>query len=110
MIESWLIKAIAPLCGTDQYFCAFSDGNPTEKVEFRYVEESIIEDLWDDYSYLLHLEDEEYESDEEEAEVYDQAYEDWRCDSSITAEPMSYEEIITDWDSDIEIVYDERKS
>ena len=28
MIKTWLITASAPICGTDTYYCAYSEVNP----------------------------------------------------------------------------------
>ena len=114
MIKSWLITASAPICGTDTYYCAFSDGDPLDKESFPYDE--ITEELWDNYSYLLHLEDEEYESEEEREEAYDQAREDWNCDCNFSSEEMSLEDL-QDYipggpnskDSLPDIIYDERQ-
>lgn len=105
MIKPWLICASAPICGTDTYYCAYSDGDPLDSDSFPYDE--ITNDLWDNYSYTLHLEDEEYDSQEEEDEVYSQAYEDWITDCSFTSELMDLE---VDNPEDYEIVYDERDS
>ena len=102
-IKPWLIEASAPICGTDTYYCAYSDGNPLEKDDFPYDE--IIEELWDNYSHLLHLDDEEYETQEEEEEAYEQAREFWNEDCSFSAEEMDLE---VDNPNDYEIVYDER--
>jgi len=104
MIKPWLICASAPICGTSNYYCAYSDGDPLISENFPYSE--IIEDLWDNYSWLLHLEDEEYESEEEEQKAYDEAYDDWEYDCSITSEEMDLE---LDNPEDYEIIYDERE-
>lgn len=113
MIKSWLITASAPFCGTEQYYCAFSEGDPLGYSDFPY--EEIVNDLWDDYSWMLHLEDEEYESEDEEQEAYDKAYEDWKYDCSIDSEEMSLKDL-QDYisggpksENDLpEIIYDER--
>lgn len=114
MIKSWLITASAPVCGTDEYYCAFSDGDPLDKEGFPYDE--ITEDLWNNYSWLLHLEDEEYESKEEEEEAYEQAYEDWKTDCDFSSEEMSLEELqeyipggAKSEDDLSDIIYDERE-
>lgn len=112
MIKSWLIKASAPFCGTDTYFTAFSDGDPLDAADFPY--EEIINDLWNDYSYLLHL-DEDYDSEEDYTEAQEQAYEDWGYDCNFSSEEMSLKEL-QDYipggptsDDDLpEIIYDER--
>lgn len=113
MIKSWLVTASAPFCGTEQYYCAFSEGDPLDSPDFPYDE--VIDDLWNDYSYLLHLEDEEYETMEEEEEAYDQAYEEWKQDCNFDSEEMSLEDL-QDYisggpksEDDLpDIIYDER--
>lgn len=89
-MKKWLIKASAPVCGTDTYYRAYSEENPLDACPEIYDE--IIEELWDNYSYLLHIEDEEYETEEELNEAWDQAYEDWRCDCNIYAEEATDED------------------
>ena len=79
--------------------------------EFPFDE--ITDYLWESYSYLLHLDDEEYESEEERDEAYDQAYENWKCDCNINVEEATEEDlqdVAPGGNIDnIEIVYDERK-
>ena len=104
MIKPWLICASAPICGTDTYYCAYSQEDPLDMDEFPFDE--ITEYLWENYSYLLHLDDEEYESEEERDEAYDQAYEDWKCDCNFSAEEMDLE---VDNPDEYEIIYDERE-
>jgi hypothetical protein len=114
MIKTWLITASAPFCGTEQYYCAFSELDPLDSSDFPYDE--LADDLWNAYSYLLHLEDDEYESEEDYEEAYDQAYEDWIQDCNFESEEMSLEEL-QDYipggpksETDLlEIIYDERK-
>ena len=104
MIKTWLITASAPICGTDTCYSAYSQENPLDMDEFPFDE--ITEYLWENYSYLLHLDDEEYESEEERDEAYDQAYEDWKCDCNFSAEEMDLE---VDNPDEYEVVYDERE-
>jgi len=112
MIKIWLIKASAPICGTDTYYRAYSESNPEELEAWRDIEDNIIQELWDNYSYLLHLDDEEYETEEEETEAYDQAWEDWRCDCEVYAEEATEEDLELHAPAgdieNIDIVYDER--
>ena len=114
-IKSWLITAEAPVCGTDTYYSAFSVSDPTNDPNFPYDE--IVEELWDNYNYLLHLEDEEYESEEEEEEAWDEARENWNTDCSIWAQEMGVKELEDytpggpRFDGDIpEIIFDERNN
>ena len=103
MIKPWLITASAPIGGATEYYCAYSDGDPLCDDDFPYSE--IIDHLWNEYNLYLHLDEEEYDSEEEEEEAYDQAYEDWCCDCSFKSEEMDLE---VDNPEDYEIVYDER--
>ena len=113
-IKTWLISASAPICGTDTYYVAYSEVNP-ELLDNWYEDIciNIIQKLWDNYSWGLHLDDEEYESEEEEKEAYDQAWEDWKCDCNIYVEEATKEDLKDVAPggniNNIEIVYDERK-
>ena len=113
MIKTWLITASAPICGTDTDYIAYSEKNPEFSEDWDNICNFIIEDLWDNYSWCLHLEDEEYDSEEKENEAYDQAYEDWRCDCNIYVEEATeedLEDVAPGGDINaIEIVYDERE-
>ena len=108
-MKQWLITAEAPLCGTETHYIAYSEEDPLEHSE---IEDEIIQDLWDTYSYLLHIDDEEFDSEEERDEAWDQAWEDWRCDCSIYAEEATDEQIqdvAPGGDVNcLEIIYDER--
>ena len=113
MIKSWLITASAPICGTDTYYRAYSEANPELSENWNNICDEITEDLWDSYSWTLHLEDDEYDSEEEEQEAYEQAWEDWKCDCEINVEEATEEDLedVAPGGNvdDIEIVYDERK-
>lgn len=103
MIKTWLITASAPICGTDTHYCAYSEEDPLNYDDFPFDE--ITEDLWYNYHYLLHIDDEEYESEEEREEALNRAYEDWICDCNFSSEEMNLE---LDNPDKYEIVYDER--
>ena len=113
MIKTWLISASAPVCGTDTYYCAYSEVNPELLENWNDICDDIIQELWDMYSWTLHLEDEEYESIEEEEEAYDQAFEDWKYDCSINVDEATQEDledVAPGGDINrIDIIYDERK-
>lgn len=104
MIKAWLITASAPLCGTDTYYCAYSEDDPLDCDEFPFDE--IADYLWESYSYLLHLDDDEYDSEEERDEAWDQAYENWKNDCNFSSEEMDLE---VDNPDEYEIIYDERE-
>lgn len=113
MIKTWLISASAPICGTDIYYVAYSEVNPELLEDWNDVYDQIVEELWDNYSWGLHLDDEEYASEEDEIEAYDQAYEDWKCDCDIVVDEATekdLEDVAPGGDiNDIEIIYDERE-
>lgn len=114
MIKKWLITASAPICGTDTYYRAYSEVNPELLDNWHEdIYMNIIQELWDNYSWGLHLEDEEYESQEDEDEAYEQAWEDWKGGCGICVEEAT-EDVLKSYapggDIDaMEIVYDERK-
>ncbi len=107
MIKTWLITASAPICGTDTYYLAFCEDNPLDKKDFPYDE--ITEDLWDNYSMYLNLDDEEYSSEEERDEAYEQAREDWNCDCSFESEELDDPDDLEKYLESSDIIYDERK-
>lgn len=112
MIKTWLISTSAPVCGTDTYYVAYSETNPELLEVWSFICEDIFQELWDNYSWTLHLEDDEYDSEEEEQEAYEQAWEDWRYDCDIyvgEATQEDLEEVAPGGNiDDIKIVYDER--
>ena len=114
MIKTWLISASAPICGTDTYYSAYSEVNPELLDNWNGIWEDIVQELWDNYSWGLHLEDEEYDSQEEEDEAYEQAWENWKYDCEVNVEEATQEDledVAPGGNIDnIEIVYDERKS
>ena len=107
MIKTWLITASAPICGTDTIYLAFCEDDPLNKENFPYDE--IIEDLWNNYSMYLHLDDEEYSSEEERDEVYEQAREDWNCDCSFESEELDDPDDLERYLESSDIIYDERQ-
>ena len=108
-MKQWLINASAPFCGTDTVYLAYCDEDP---LDIDGVWEHIVDDLWDNYSYLLHLDDDDYETEEDYEEAYDQAYEDWRQDCNIYSEEATDKEIEDNAPggdiNNIEIVIDHR--
>ena len=111
-MKTWLITAIAPIAGCEEHYIAYSKENPETLPCWNDIVMEIIQELWDNYSWNLHLDDEEYDSEEERDEAYDQAWEDWKCDCSIYTEESSEEEIIDNAPGGdinaLDIVYDER--
>lgn len=116
-IKSWLIEMSSPFYGTETYYGAYSKENPEIILTENGFFEEEANNLWEDYSYMLHLEDEwENMEDEEKSEFesfkdfVDYKYNEWisDCNMVITECP---EEEFTDYTpngSEIEIVYDER--
>ena len=112
-MKTWLITASAPICGTDTYYVAYSEVNPELLDNWNDIWEYIVQNLWDSYSWGLCLEDEEYDSEEEEQEAFDQAWEDWKCDCDVNVDEATQEDLKDVAPggniNNIEIVYDERK-
>lgn len=114
-MKTWIIEAIAPLAGCRDYYVAYSEENPTTIDTFiDNIIPALCEDLWDNYSWGLHLDDDEYESEEEYDNIYDEAYQNWIEDCDIIASECTEEELIEyapggNLDA-LEIVYDERNS
>ena len=113
-MKTWLITAEAPIAGCEEYYVAYSKENPETLPCWNDIVMEIIQELWDNYSWNLHLDDEEYDSEEERDEAYDQAWEDWKCDCYIYAKKSSKEEIIDNAPGGdinaLDIIYDERKN
>ena len=111
-MKTWLITATAPIAGCEEHYVAYSEENPETLPRWDDIIMEITQELWDSYSWCLHLEDEEYETEEEETEAYDQAWEDWCCDCEIHVEEASDTTILDiapggDINA-VEVVYDGR--
>lgn len=87
----WLVTVSPPVVGCDEHYICRE--NPDE-IEDWYdnFERELIEDSWSEYSWTLHLDDDEYESDEEYEKVYDEAYGNWVQDTEVTWEEYESEE------------------
>lgn len=116
MIKSWLITTSAPFCGTEQYYCAFSELPPTEIPELNdwFWEEETIH-LWDSYSFYNDSEYEEefdnYSSEEDWEDFIAQKQQEWQEECGFEAREMSIEDLkdYTSSGKDLpEIIYDER--
>lgn len=113
-MKTWLITATAPIAGCEEHYVAYSEENPETLSHWDDIVMEIIQELWDNYSWCLHLDDEEYETEEEETEAYDQAWEDWSCDCEVYAEEASDTAILDiapggDVNA-VEVIYDGRKN
>lgn len=112
-MKIWLITATAPVAGCEEHYVAYSEENPETLQCWDDIVMNIVQELWDSYSWCLHLDDAEYDSEEEETEAYDQAWEDWSCDCSICAEESSEEEVQDNAPGGdinaLEVVYDGRE-
>ena len=87
----WLVTVSPPVVGCDEHYLCRE--NP-DKIEDWYgnFEQELVEDSWYNYSWTLHLDDDEYESDEEYEKVYDEAYENWVQNTEVTWEEYESEE------------------
>lgn len=91
MINTWLITYAAPFCGTDINCLAYCETDPLDREDFPY--EELTDELWDNFSYLLHLEDEEFDSEEEYEEIYENARESWNEDCTFESSLLDEDEI-----------------
>ena len=87
----WLVTVSPPVVGCDEHYLCRE--NPDE-IEDWYAnfELQLIEESWDQYSWTLHLEDDEYESEDEYEEACNEAYENWVEDTEVTWEEYESEE------------------
>lgn len=87
----WLVTVSPPVVGCDEHYLCRE--NPDE-IENWYddFERQLVEDSWLNYSWTLHLDDDDYESEEDYEEAYDAAYEDWVQDTEVTWEEYESEE------------------
>lgn len=116
-MKSWLICISPPLPGAEEYYGAYANENPEDKLNGLFNE--VCSELFDSYSYLMHYEDDWEElTDEDKEENYGNDYEnflnemyhEWEegCSMSVSECP---EEEFTDYTPnacEMEIVYDER--
>ena len=87
----WLVTVSPPVVGCDEHYICRE--NPDEIRDwYCNFELELIENSWSEYSWTLHLDDDEYESEEEYDEVYDEAYENWVQDTEVTWEEYESEE------------------
>lgn len=102
-MKHWLITLKTPIASIKEYYGALSETDPTEEEDFISAEMEIIEESWQDYNYLLHLEDEEYSSEEEEEEAWEEAYQNWIEECYCVAHESSDEEFN---EYDVSIIYE----
>lgn len=91
----WLVTVSPPVVGCDEHYICREDPDEIEDW-YDNFERELIEDSWIEYSWTLHLDDDEYESEEEYDEVYDEAYENWVQDTEVTWEEYESEEELKD--------------
>lgn len=121
MIKSWLVHTMAPFCGTDQYYRAYSESDPCnidEVNDWFWNEETI--NLWDSYSfyndseYAAEFEELGYSEDDIEAweEFIEDKIQEWKENCTIDSEECSEEDFqmyVPGGVGELEIIYDERK-
>ena len=87
----WLVTVSPPIVGCDEHYLCREDPNEIEDL-YDNIELQLIEESWDQYSWTLHLEDDDYESEEEYEEACNEAYENWVEDTEIMWEEYESEE------------------
>ena len=111
-MKCWLITAKSLFCGTEECYGAYAEENPEQALIDSGIYNDIIEDLWTNYSYLLNIEDEEFDSEEEEQEAWDEARENWDGDCTVNIEEIEETELKDYFPEGCEpdIIYDERNN
>ena len=120
-MKQWLIHTMAQFCGTDQYYTAFAEEDPTDWLWENFFDQEC-QNLWDSYSFYnsdrYEEEWEELDQDEKD-EVYDNnfdnfldnKYEEWCADCSFDVREKKEDEDLNDYapsGTELEIIYDER--
>lgn len=116
-IKSWLIEMSSPFYGTDTYYGAYSKENPEIILYENGFFDEEANNLWEDYSWMGHYEDEWEGMDDEEKSEFgsynifmDNKYEEWISDCNMVISECPEEKFkdYTPNGCEIEIVYDER--
>lgn len=119
-MKSWLIQTSAPFCGTYQYYGAYAeDKNSLYDWLYENWFGQECQDLWDNYSFHMHFEEEWDEMSDEDKEEFgndydcfiDSKYEEWCCDCDLSVSECP-EDKFDDYAPDgthLEIVYDGRQ-
>ena len=110
-MKCWLITASAPICGTDEHYGAYAEENPEQELIESGVYDEIIEDLWVNWGQK-YIGDEEFDSEEEEEEAWDEARENWDGECTVSIEEIEETELKDYFPEGCEpdIIYDERNN
>lgn len=110
-MKCWLITASTPIFGTDEYYVAYAKENPEQELIKSGVYDEIIEDLWVNWGER-YMEDEEFDSEEEEEEALDEARENWDGECTVSIEEIEETELKDYFPEGCEpdIIYDERNN
>lgn len=87
----WLVTVSPPVVGCDEHYLYRENPDEIENL-YDDFERQLIENSWDQYSWTLHLEDDDYESEDEYEEACNEAYENWVEDTEVTWEEYESEE------------------
>ena len=102
-MSAWLVTVSPPVVGCDEHYICHR--NPDEIGDwYCNFELGLIEESWNEYSWTLHLDDDEYESEEEYDEAYDEAYEDWIQSTEVTWEEWESKEAIEEEYGELEVI------
>jgi len=120
-MKSWLIETSAPFCGTDQYYGAYAEDKDS-LYDWLYKNwfDQECQNLWDNYSYLDHYDDEWEELSEQDKEDFyggnydifiDTKYEEWCSSCELYVSECSEDEFddYAPEGTHLEIVYDDRQ-
>lgn len=101
-MSAWLVTVSPNVCGCDEHYISLED--PELREEWNVIEEELIDESWNNYSWTLHLDDEEYETEEEEDKAYTEANEEWRMDTDVFWEEWESKEAIEEEYGELEII------
>lgn len=101
-MSAWLVTVSPNVCGCDEHYISLED--PESREEWNEIEEELIDESWNNYSWTLHLDDEEYETEEEEDKAYTEANEEWRMDTDVFWEEWESKEAIEEEYGELEII------
>lgn len=92
-MKTWLIITSAPFVGTEQYYTAYSEENPLDKLKDWFYDTEIT-GLWENYSYLGNYEDELYDDpDFDEDEFWNYKFSDFAEGCNMEIQEMSEEDL-----------------
>ena len=101
-MSAWLVTVSPNVVGCDEHYISLE--NPDERKDWMEIEAELIEESWMSYSWTLHLDDIEYENDEDEEKAYDEAYDEWVADTDVHWDEYDSQEAIEEEYGELEVI------